>query len=69
MRHDVRIPHIARYAHMSRHDHRLRWSRDPEAIALAEETAEDMAHPDEGDNFGWCASLAEDRETRWREGA
>lgn len=52
---------------MSRIDYRL--SNDPQAIQLAEEIAEERSLPsDEGDPWGWGASRAEDRETRWREG-
>lgn len=53
-------------ADISRIDYRIRWATDPEAEALAEEIAEELSRPsDEGDPYGWCASLAEDRERRW----
>lgn len=49
----------------SRHDYRL--SLDPQAIQLAEEIADDRKTfaDDESDNYGWQASLAEDRDRRW----
>jgi hypothetical protein len=53
---------------MSRIDHLTRYSRDPAAIQLCEDAAEEESLPsDEGDLYGWGASLAEDRETRWRD--
>ena len=48
---------------ISRYDHRLRYSTDPEAAAHMEELAEERAElrDMEGDPFGSMASRAEDR--------
>lgn len=44
----------------------FRTSQDPAAVQLAEEVAEELSRPsDEGDVYGWGASMAEDRERRW----
>lgn len=51
---------------MSRADYRT--SGDPVAIQLAEEIAEELSLPSSEDIYGWGASMAEDRESRWREG-
>jgi hypothetical protein len=54
---------------ISRIDEKLRYSTDPAATLVCEEAAEEAAAPsDEGDPWGWCASRAEDKESRWREG-
>ena len=54
---------------MSRLDYRLRFSRDPEAIAYCESLAEEYALPDQpSDADSYAAGLrAEDRDGYWME--
>lgn len=52
---------------ISRIDDQTRWSRHPDATQRCEEEAEERSRPsDEGDHYGWAATVRENSESYWR---